>query len=107
MSRTGSSTEASRQFGVWAKSVLIRHQGGIQLKSCWQTVSLVTCLNFHADDDSPEELQDVSQLLYKVQKATAALSYLDPASDKITSTNMRLGLGITGVARLWKRLMAG
>jgi ribonucleoside-triphosphate reductase len=49
--------------------------------------------------DSPEQLKDVAKLLYKVQKATAALSYLDPTSDKITSQNMRLGLGITGVAQ--------
>lgn len=49
--------------------------------------------------DSKEELIDVVQLLYKVQKAVAALSYLDPTSDKITSANMRLGLGVTGVAQ--------
>lgn len=49
--------------------------------------------------DTKEELIDVSKLLYKVQKATAALSYLDPASDKITSQNMRIGLGVTGVAQ--------
>ena len=48
---------------------------------------------------SKEELIDIARLLYKVQKATSALSYLDPASDKITSSNMRLGLGITGVAQ--------
>lgn len=49
--------------------------------------------------DSPEELKDVAVLLYKVQKAVAALSYLDPTSDAITSKNMRLGLGVTGVAQ--------
>lgn len=49
--------------------------------------------------ESKEELIDVVQLLYKVQKAVAALSYLDPTSDKITSANMRLGLGVTGVAQ--------
>lgn len=49
--------------------------------------------------DSPSELEDIAKLLYKVQKATSALSYLDPASDKITSANMRLGLGVTGVAQ--------
>lgn len=46
---------------------------------------------------SSEELQDVASLLYKVQKAVAALPYLDPESDRITSENMRLGLGVTGV----------
>jgi ribonucleoside-triphosphate reductase (thioredoxin) len=54
--------------------------------------------------DSPEELQDVASLLYKVQKATAALGYLDPASDKITSQNMRLGLGITGVTQAMDKI---
>jgi hypothetical protein len=54
--------------------------------------------------DSPEELEDVAHLLYKVQKATAALGYLDPTSDKITSKNMRLGLGITGVAQAMDKI---
>tara|TARA_B100000902_G_scaffold154129_2_gene150603 strand:- start:4468 stop:6423 length:1956 start_codon:yes stop_codon:yes gene_type:complete len=54
--------------------------------------------------DSPEELIDVAKLLYKVQKATAALSYLDPASDRITSQNMRLGLGITGVTQAMDKI---
>lgn len=36
-------------------------------------------------------------LLYKVQKAVAALPYLDIESDMITSENMRLGMGVTGV----------
>lgn len=37
--------------------------------------------------------------LYKIQKAVAALPYLDPVSDSITSANMRLGLGVTGIAQ--------
>lgn len=49
--------------------------------------------------DNKFELIEVAILLYKVQKATAALSYLDPTSDRITSANMRLGLGVTGVAQ--------
>ena len=48
---------------------------------------------------SKEELIDVTKLLYKVQKATAALPYLDAASDEITSKNMRLGLGVTGITQ--------
>ena len=43
-----------------------------------------------------EELWDVVKLLYKVQKAVAAMPYLDEDSDAITSENMRLGLGVTG-----------
>lgn len=49
--------------------------------------------------ESEAQLTDIAILLYKVQKAVAALPYLDPESDAITSANMRLGLGITGVAQ--------
>lgn len=49
--------------------------------------------------ESREQLAEVATLLYKVQKAVAALPYLDPESDRITSQNMRLGLGITGIAQ--------
>jgi ribonucleoside-triphosphate reductase len=48
---------------------------------------------------SEDELHDVSVLLYKVQKAIAAMPYLDRQSDDITSRNMRLGLGVTGIAQ--------
>ena len=92
VSRTGSSTsKLHASLVVWAKSVLIRR--------LWALTSAETVGNRESCNLSeiflpmiccPEELQDVAQLL-KVQKATAALSYLDPASDKITSTNMRLG----------------
>ena len=54
--------------------------------------------------DSKEELIDVTLLLYKVQKAIAALPYLDPTSDDITSANMRLGLGITGVTQAMDKI---
>ena len=49
--------------------------------------------------DSLDELIEVSSLLYKVQKAIAAMPYIDHQSDVITSQNMRLGLGVTGVAQ--------
>lgn len=49
--------------------------------------------------ESKSELINAASLLYKVQKAIAAMSYLDPTSDKITSENMRLGTGVTGVAQ--------
>lgn len=48
--------------------------------------------------ESLEEMQEVAGLLYKVQKAVAAMTYLDPESDAITSRNMRLGMGLAGVA---------
>ena len=47
--------------------------------------------------DSLEQMKDAATLLYKVQKAVAALPYIDERSDAITNANMRLGLGVTGV----------
>ena len=49
--------------------------------------------------ESEEEFVDITGLLYKVQKAIAAMPYLDRESDEITSQNMRLGLGVTGIAQ--------
>ena len=40
---------------------------------------------------------DAASLLYKVQKAVAALKYIDRASERINHANMRLGLGVTGI----------
>lgn len=54
--------------------------------------------------ESQEELIDISKLLYKIQKAVAALPYLDRESDEITSKNMRLGLGVTGVTQALDKL---
>ena len=45
------------------------------------------------------ELMDAAMLLYKVQKAVAALPHIDPDTDNITTRNMRLGLGVTGIAQ--------
>jgi ribonucleotide reductase class II len=53
---------------------------------------------------SQEELIDIAKLLYKIQKAVAALPALDRESDEITSKNMRLGLGITGMAQAIEKL---
>ena len=54
--------------------------------------------------ESQEELIDISTLLYKVQKAVASLPYLDRESDEVTSRNMRLGLGVTGVTQALDKL---
>ncbi len=54
--------------------------------------------------ESQEELTDLAKILYKVQKAVAAMPYLDRTSDEITSRNLRLGLGITGVAQSGEKL---
>lgn len=54
--------------------------------------------------ESQEELTDLAKILYKVQKAVAAMPYLDKMSDEITSRNLRLGLGVTGVAQAGDKL---
>lgn len=45
------------------------------------------------------ELQDLASLLYKVQKAVAALPYTDPTTHAIVRKNRRLGLSVSGVAQ--------
>lgn len=49
--------------------------------------------------DGIAQMTDLAMLLYKVQKAVAALPYLDPRSNDITHKNMRLGLGVSGTAQ--------
>jgi len=46
-----------------------------------------------------EELIDCAKLLYKSQKAIAALPFLHEDTNKIVHKNMRLGLGVTGVCQ--------
>ncbi len=53
---------------------------------------------------SLDEMIDVSKLLYKVQKAVAALPYIDRESTRITHQNMRLGLGVTGITQALDKL---
>ena len=48
---------------------------------------------------SKEELIDCAKLLYKTQKAIAALPFLHEETNKIVHKNMRLGLGVTGVCQ--------
>ena len=55
---------------------------------------------------SLDEMKRAARLLYKVQKAVAALPHPDPRTDAITSQNMRLGLGVTGVAQASKVQMS-
>ena len=99
--------EASRQFGRMGER---RHDPSIVGVNPCAEIPLANRESCNLSEiflpmiDSPEELEDVAHLLYKVQKATAALGYLDPTSDKITSKNMRLGLGITGVAQAMDKI---
>lgn len=47
--------------------------------------------------ESREELQDIAELLYKVQKAVAALPSHWQKTNDIVNKNMRIGLGVTGI----------
>ena len=48
---------------------------------------------------SKEELFTCSKLLYKTQKAIAALPFIHEETNKIVHKNMRLGLGVTGICQ--------
>jgi ribonucleotide reductase alpha subunit len=54
--------------------------------------------------ESETQFRDIALLLYKVQKAVAALPYLDIETSQIVRQNMRLGLSITGVAQAAAKL---
>jgi len=49
--------------------------------------------------NSKEELILCAKLLYKTQKAIAALPFLHEETNKIVHKNMRLGLGVTGICQ--------
>jgi ribonucleoside-triphosphate reductase len=48
---------------------------------------------------SKEELIDCAKLLYKTQKAIAALPFIHEETNKIVHKNMRLGMGVTGICQ--------
>ena len=48
---------------------------------------------------SKEELILCAKLLYKTQKAIAALTFIHEETNKIVHKNMRLGLGVTGICQ--------
>lgn len=48
---------------------------------------------------SREELKQIAMLLYKTQKAVAALPYVYKQTEKIVHKNMRLGLSVTGIVQ--------
>lgn len=48
---------------------------------------------------SKEQLIDCAKLLYKTQKAIAAMPFLHEETNAIVHRNMRLGLGVTGICQ--------
>jgi ribonucleoside-triphosphate reductase len=53
---------------------------------------------------SKEELIESAKLLYKTQKAIAALPFLHEETNNIVHKNMRLGLGVTGICQSLDKL---
>ena len=49
--------------------------------------------------ESEKELIECAQLLYKTQKAIAALPFLHEETNDIVHKNMRLGMGVTGICQ--------
>jgi hypothetical protein len=49
--------------------------------------------------ESEKELIECAQLLYKTQKAIAALPFLHDETNDIVHKNMRLGMGVTGICQ--------
>jgi ribonucleoside-triphosphate reductase len=54
--------------------------------------------------ESEEQLLDCAKLLYKTQKAVAALPFLHEETNAIVHKNMRLGLGVTGICQSLHKL---
>lgn len=48
---------------------------------------------------SEQELIDCTTLLYKTQKAVAAMPFIHDETNKVVHKNMRLGLGVTGICQ--------
>lgn len=46
--------------------------------------------------ESKEELEDLSKLLYKTQKAITSMAYIYPKSNAVVHRNRRIGQGVTG-----------
>ena len=53
---------------------------------------------------SKEELILCAKLLYKTQKAIAALPFIHEETNKIVHKNMRLGLGVTGICQSLEKI---
>jgi ribonucleotide reductase alpha subunit len=54
---------------------------------------------------SLEELKEIARLLYKTQKAVAAMPYIYEQTEKIVHKNMRLGQSITGITQSLDKLV--
>ncbi|MCX8009482.1 MAG: hypothetical protein N3A54_07385, partial [Patescibacteria group bacterium] len=67
------------------------------------TLSNYECCNlselYLPNISSKEEMLDIAKLLYKTQKAIAAMKYIHKETEEIVHKNMRLGLSVTGICQ--------
>ena len=72
------------------------------------TLSSYECCNlvelFLNNIENEEELWDCARLLYKTQKAIAAMPFIHEETNKIVHKNMRLGMGVTGVCQAMEKI---
>jgi ribonucleoside-triphosphate reductase len=72
------------------------------------TLASYECCNlaelFLHNISSKEQLFDCARLLYKTQKAVAAMPFLHEETNAIVHKNMRLGLGVTGICQCLDKL---
>lgn len=72
------------------------------------TLSNYECCNlcelYLPNIESKEEMLDIAKLLYKTQKAVAAMKYIHKETEEVVHKNMRLGLGITGICQSLDKL---
>lgn len=54
--------------------------------------------------NSLEEAKDIARLLYKTQKAIAAMKYIHKQTEDIVHKNMRLGLSVSGICQSLDKL---
>lgn len=78
--------------------------GGVNVSNCGEiSLSDKECCNlaelYLNNIDSQEELNECAKLIYKTQKAIAALPFIHDETNKIVHKNMRLGLGVTGICQ--------
>ena len=91
----------AKNNNFFANSVLVHNCGEISLSNyeCCNLSELY--LN---NIDSEEELNECARLLYKTQKAIAALPFIHEETTRIVHKNMRLGMGVTGICQSLDKL---
>lgn len=92
--------EPKRHFGCFNR-IITGQCGEISLESGESCNLAELYLN---KIESQEQLIECAKLLYKTQKAIAAMPYLHKKTNDVVHRNMRLGLGVTGVCQSFHKL---